>query len=181
MSKVIELNLGKTFGGLKILGRSNKKEKRVFVDCECIYCKSVIPAEVWNVLGGHYKSCGCLKHAFNTKSPRWKGFGEISKTHFNRIKNGASKRGLEFNISIEYIWNLFLKQDRKCSLSGKGLRFPTSRIDYSATASLDRIDPKLGYVEGNLQWVYVDINFMKQDMNNEEFLLWIAIIYKHNE
>lgn len=181
MSKNIDKNIGKIFGGLKILNRTKKKEKRIFVDCECIHCGSVVSAELWNVLGGHYKSCGCLKHAYNTKSPRWKGFGEISLTQFNRIKSGATRRDIEFNVTIEELWDLFLKQNRCCALSGQQLRFPTSRIDYKSTASIDRIDSKKGYTIDNLQWLHKDINYAKQSMNNEEFLNLINIIYEYQQ
>jgi hypothetical protein len=180
MSKSIYKNIGKIFNGVKLLKRSANSEKRVFADCECVHCGSIIKAELWNVLGGHYKSCGCLKHAFNTKSPRWKGFGEISLTHFNSIKYGAEKRNLEFNIKIEELWQLFLDQGKKCTLSGLDIRFPHSRIDYSSTASLDRINSKLGYYKDNVQWVHKDVNYAKQSMNNEEFLNLVKKIYYFN-
>lgn len=177
MSKTIELNINKVFGGLKLLGRSEKKEKRIFAKCLCIHCNKIAHVELWNLIGEHYKSCGCLKYALNTKSPRWKGFGEISQTHFNRLKNGAKKRNLDFDLNIEDIWNLFLNQNRKCAISGLELRFPNSRIDYKSTASLDRIDPKKHYTNDNIQWLHVDVNYAKQSMNNSEFLNLIKQIY----
>jgi hypothetical protein len=177
MSKTIELNIDKVFGGLKLLKRSERKEKRIFAECECIHCGGITHVELWNLIGEHYKSCGCLKHAFNTKSPRWKGFGEISQTHFNRIKLGAKKRNLNFDLNIEDIWNLFLKQNRKCAISGLDIRFPNSRIDYKSTASLDRINPKKSYTIDNVQWLHVDVNYAKQSMDNVEFLNIIKQIY----
>lgn len=38
------------------------------------------------------------------------------------------------------------------------------------TASLDRIDSSRGYVEGNVQWVHKDVNFMKQALSQERFV-----------
>lgn len=180
MSKSIEKNIGKIFNGVKLLCRSANSEKRVFADCECIHCGNIIKAELWNVLGGYYKSCGCLKHAFNAKSPRWKGFGEISLTYFNRLKNSSKKRNLEFSVKIDELWDLFIKQDRKCALSGLDIRFPHSRIDYEATASLDRINSKIGYNKDNIQWVHKDVNYAKQSMDNFEFLDLVKKIYHFN-
>ena len=56
-------------------------------------------------------------------------------------------------------------------MSGLELRFQTTRKDYDATASLDRIDSSKGYIKGNVQWVHKNINYMKQEMTNEEFLV----------
>jgi hypothetical protein len=38
------------------------------------------------------------------------------------------------------------------------------------TASLDRIDSSKGYIEGNLQWVHKDVNIMKMDLSQVEFI-----------
>lgn len=73
----------------------------------------------------------------------------------------------------EYCWDLFLSQGKKCSLSGIDLVIEKSicrkRGQSNITASLDRIDSSLGYVEGNLQWIHKDINYMKQDLDEEYF------------
>lgn len=37
------------------------------------------------------------------------------------------------------------------------------------TASLDRIDSSKGYVEGNVQWVHKDVNYIKQDLEESYF------------
>jgi hypothetical protein len=108
----------------------------------------------------------------------WKGHGEISLTYFNHIKNGASKGGrrtkkIEFNVTIEYLWALFLKQNRRCAYTGEELRFGTFKDEARlATASLDRIDSNKGYVEGNLQWIHKTLNVMKQDLPSDIFITW---------
>ena len=37
---------------------------------------------------------------------------------FNRIKQTAEQRGIEFNVSIEYLWILFRDQKGLCSYTG---------------------------------------------------------------
>lgn len=37
-------------------------------------------------------------------------------------------------------------------------------------ASLDRIDSSLGYIIGNVQWVYKGVNFMKGEMSHDYFI-----------
>jgi len=96
---------------------------------------------------------------------------EIQYYIFNRIQDGAIKRDLAFSITPQYIWDLFLKQDRKCALSGRILVLETStKITSNATASLDRIDNTKGYIEGNVQWVHKNANWMKQDYTQEEYI-----------
>jgi hypothetical protein len=124
-------------------------------------------------------SCGCesFKHKRGNKHGLWKGFGEISKQYFTRTKRGAKKRNLEFNVTLEYLWNLFLKQNKKCALTDEDINFgsATQKQNNSfknQTASLDRIDSSKGYVEGNVQWVHKYINNMKWDLTQNEFIEW---------
>lgn len=172
--------IGKKVGGIIILKKLGySSDGRRLVKCKCLECMKTFKATFHNVYKGNYKSCGCLQHAFNNKNPRWSGYGEISKSVFYALKHGAKSRNLEFEIDIKYIWNLFLKQNRKCALSGQKLRFPKERTDSTGTASLDRIDASKGYIQGNLQWVHKDINYMKQKKNNKEFKNLVKLIYKH--
>lgn len=41
---------------------------------------------------------------------------------------------------------------------------------FRVTFSLDRIDSKIGYIEGNVQWVHKMVNMCKQHYTQEEFL-----------
>lgn len=84
------------------------------------------------------------------KSPYWQGKGKISKTYWNQIVHGAELRDITFDITFDYIWDLFLEQNQKCALTGLPLSFDLK----NQTASLDRKDSKLGYIEDNLQWVH---------------------------
>ena len=48
------------------------------------------------------------------------------------------------------------------------------------TASLDRIDSSKGYIEGNIQWVHKDINRMKGDSSDNDFIKLCKIISDFN-
>ena len=125
---------------------------------------------------GDTKSCGCIRRSGNKQTGAahygWKGYQEISGSYLNTIKANAKKRKIEFCVTLEYLWDLFIKQDRKCAISGVNIEFKAIRRDYETTASLDRIDSSKGYVEGNLQWVHKDVNFMKQELSDEKFINW---------
>lgn len=76
-------------------------------------------------------------------------------------------RGLEFEVTIDYLWDLYKCQGGKCSLTGDEIQLSNGK---SQSASLDRIDSSRGYVVGNVQWVHKDINLMKMDFNQEHFI-----------
>lgn len=174
--------LGEQIGGVIIQRKLDEytADGRRQVECLCMPCGKLFVATFHNVYRGNYKSCGCLQHALARNSPRWRGHGEISQSFYNSIRQGALKRNMEFSLPIDTLWALFLKQNRKCALSGVQLTFPSRAHSSDQEASLDRIDSSIGYVENNIQWVHKDVNFMKQDFTTTEFLKWIETIYKYN-
>jgi hypothetical protein len=138
--------------------------------CDCGGSKSVSAGHIRRKA---VKSCGCFDNPFahiGDKHPRFLGIGELSGSHYAHIKDRAKKRSIEFNVSKEYLWALFLKQERKCALSNLELSFRTIQKIADGTASLDRIDSTKGYVEGNVQWVHKNINLMKQSFTDEYFI-----------
>ncbi len=131
------------------------------------------------------KTCGCLLRG-NVKSGsyNWNGHGEIHGKIWSGIKSGARIRGHNFGISIKYAWNLFLKQNRKCALSGVDIKFPCTVRDNEnggRTASLDRIDSNKGYIKGNVQWVHKNINLAKQELSDSDFIELCRSVVKHNK
>lgn len=84
---------------------------------------------------------------------------------------------------MEQAWNLFLQQNKKCALSGIDIQFAkkTGKDWYkNTTASLDRINSKLGYNLNNVQWVHKHVNFMKLQTPNDEFIKWCYLITQRN-
>lgn len=100
---------------------------------------------------------------------KYKGYQELSGKTWGDIKYSAQRRGLSFddNLTIEYAWNLYLKQDKKCALSG----LPIEIVRCSKTrntASLDRIDSNFGYNRDNVQWLHKDVNNLKGSMSSKD-------------
>jgi hypothetical protein len=94
---------------------------------------------------------------------------------WNRIK---SKIIRPFEISFEQGQEQFSKQKGLCNLSGILLGFSWKTIEN--TASLDRINSKLDYIPGNIQWLHKDVNLMKGDFEQNYFLELCKTITKHN-
>lgn len=106
---------------------------------------------------------------------RWSGHEEISGTYLLKLEQGATQRNIEFQLTKEELWDLFIKQDRKCALSGIEIAFAPKgkcvpQYKELQTASLDRIDSNKPYTIDNVQWVHKNINKMKQDLPQEVFV-----------
>jgi hypothetical protein len=110
----------------------------------------------------------------------WKGTGEISGRLLTQIRNSAKIRDIPHNVSDKYLWNLFLKQNRKCALTGIELIFDSSHHDKN-TASLDRIDSSKGYIKDNVMWVHKDVNLMKHVFDLDYFIGLCGKIYERRE
>lgn len=112
-----------------------------------------------------------------TNRKNFKGVGNISFVTWNSIKSGAEKRKLEFNISKEEIWELYVKQNGRCNITGVPIYFKLPGYGYKnyfvqdgeSTASLDRIDSSKGYISNNIQWVHKHVNLMKFNFNTDYF------------
>jgi hypothetical protein len=96
--------------------------------------------------------------------------GELSGSYWLRIIKGAIQRGIKIEIDQNYAWELFLKQGRKCALSGVDLKLERRSREKKQTASLDRIDSNGGYTKNNVQWIHKDINRIKGMYDNEQFI-----------
>jgi hypothetical protein len=176
---LLENYLNRKFGKLTVLYLDyTTKTFKKFLKCKCDCGREAI-VEAWHLRAGNTKSCGCLIRG-RLGSYSFNGYGEIKFSHWKTIKKWADIRSLEFNITIGQAWDLFLKQDRKCVLSGVKLTFQRNSGDESTTASLDRIDSSKGYTIDNIQWVHKWVNIMKQDMLDEEFIDWCKLIANNN-
>lgn len=106
-----------------------------------------------------------------------KKIGSIPLSYYKNIEYKAIRRGHEFTVGINYLADLFRKQKRKCAYSGKRIFFTWA--DEKQTASLDRKNSKIGYVEGNVQWVHKYVNMAKQSLSHKAFLKMIKDIYNY--
>jgi hypothetical protein len=156
-----------------------KKGKWTYWVCECI-CGNIREVYQTHLINGNSKSCGCTALKTGSDHPLWKGCGDISGQFFSAIRAGAKSRNLEFNITVEESWELFLKQNKKCALSGIDITINPTR-DEETTASLDRIDNTKGYEPDNIQWLHKYVNMMKSSYSQELFLQLCSKITCYNK
>lgn len=151
-------------------------------NCVCSCGNSVIRRS--NALQGKRKSACDDCNKANNKAKSWSGYKDIRGMYWNNIIITAKDRNIEFLVSMEYCWEIFIQQNKLCALSGIELVFADTRQDYingKNTASLDRIDSSKGYIEGNVQWVHKWVNTAKSDMSQEEFVLMCTDVANFNK
>lgn len=167
--------MGKKFGTLmldldvhfiKNLG-NNKFYYRFICDCgkKCYRKTSYVKSS--NV------SCGCRRVIWEQKSAHY----DISNTCLRRLRRGAKKRQIKFDITLEDIWNQYLLQNKLCYFSGLKIFFEPKSVDLSKqTASIDRINNNDYYHKHNIVIVHKRINLMKHNMTEEEFMYWCQLV-----
>ena len=88
---------------------------------------------------------------------------------------------VRFDLSPEYLWRMFEKQKGKCALTNLDLTLNRSlkkqNVNWDViTASVDRINSDIGYVDGNVWWVHKEVNRLKNDYSLEELLYWCKLL-----
>ncbi len=191
----IDINDGKTtlvgmeFGNLKVIERIVERYSFQWkCVCKCGNEMILLTGDLIRKSGKRSrKSCGqCCPRVNNKRSSNhyYAGYQEISGSFWSRLVYAAKNRGLEIDIDIEYIWDLFIKQERKCALTGIELIFSTSekvRRLKETTASLDRIDSSKGYIKGNLQWIFKDLQNVKRNLDEDYFKLLCHLVVEHDK
>lgn len=164
---------GRKVNHLTVIGLAHGPRPGLYWQCKC-ECGKVVVVYGTNIRSSHTKSCGCI----NLRS--WTGHGEISGAYWSNIKSGARSRGLVCDITIQDAWNAFTRQNRRCALTGVELQLARLRGRDLQTASLDRIDSSLGYSINNIQWVHKDVNIMKGDLSDSQFVRWCFAVARHS-
>ncbi len=172
--------IGQNFGDWKVIkfSHQHKKSRNQYWFCKCL-CGVNKPVKLSSLLSGESTCCTtCSLSKRGENARRWSGYQNIPKGFFNKIMNGAAARDIVFELTIEQVNELFLSQNKCCVYSGSPLKFSHNRGG-ETTASLDRIDSKGGYTIDNIHFIHKDINFMKLDLSENEFLNFVKLIHHH--
>lgn len=90
---------------------------------------------------------------------------------FNKFKTSARLRGLDWEVTLDDVADLYEQQGGCCALTGWSIAFPEVGHAQLSTVSIDRIDSSFGYLRENIQLVDKRVNMMKQAYSQEEFIL----------
>ncbi len=165
--------INQRFGKLTVVRKcgTRGRGRNLYWRCKCD-CGKERECDGSKLRKGVVTSCGCVNHG--KTHCQFNGCEDITGNYWGRLKKGAIKRDLPFEITVQEAWALFLEQGRKCALTGWELKFATTGStlypNTIQTASLDRIDSNKGYIAGNVQWVHKDVNMAKQAKSDIEFI-----------
>lgn len=167
--------IGEKFGRLTVLNETtvNKNGHQKYnCLCDCGNYKEVFGTHLRE---NKIQSCGCLRKVNGVTGDMW------YKIVTSGIKRRIKRSKLDFNITKEYVNKLFIEQEGKCKLSGIEITLPKCWNDKTFTASLDRIDSNVGYIEGNVQWVHKHINIMKNVFPEDLFIYFCKQVSNNNQ
>jgi hypothetical protein len=112
------------------------------------------------------------QNQFEKKAERTEKHRERSKKSpryaFSSTLALARKRA-EVTINQDYLMALYDQQEGLCALSGVRMTWATGKTA-PTSISIDRIDGKKGYVDGNVRLVCVAVNAFRGIMNDQELL-----------
>jgi hypothetical protein len=186
-------SVGDDYSKLRVIDNKiygNQSSNHNYIKCECT-CGHIGYHRLDYLRKNKYDGCYECSHTY--KDRNYKEVGGLSSRMFGEIRRNANTRNIEFLVDMNYLWNLFLEQNGKCALSNIDLKltplfYSKSKSNFrktnsreEITASLDRIDPYKGYIEGNVQWVHKAINIMKGCLNNSEFINLCKYIDNNNK
>lgn len=104
------------------------------------------------------KKCIGVEKGFSNNMP----VGD-EKRLYRKFKKAAEARDIVWELSFEDFTDAF---KGVCSLTG----WPISMSYSIHTASLDRIDSKVGYCKDNVQWVHTMVNMCKNKYDQDKFI-----------
>lgn len=195
---------GLKVGRLTVKNRSDKKSKNGdyywYCDCDCgkkdilIVRSSLVSKRKYRTL-----SCGCYKnsgeHVVNKESDR---LNHIKKYLYGKLKIRNKKLGFSNNeiIGFEVFSEMIMQPCYYCGLENGNKSYDTEayetnyqkKKDYRKHRvsdevlyhnGIDRIDSKIGYVEGNVISCCKYCNMAKMDRSQEEFLKWAEHTYQY--
>jgi len=164
--------IGQRFGSRVVLDIVRPKRGVQFkVECDCGH---VTNRPAHEVVTRRLQSCSKCAHADRktSSSSSWLGGKHIPLTMYSKWERNAYRRDIDWNVSLEYLDDLYERQNFKCVYTGDTLTFDKSMTGkvgriLPGTCSLDRIDADKGYIEGNVAFCTKAINVAKQRMSPE--------------
>jgi hypothetical protein len=138
---------------------------------DCKQCKNNA-AKLWRAkakANKHIKKQGKISSATAEEKP-W-----ISAIRFrsSSAKRRSKDKNNLFNLTEEYLYDLLLKQNKCCALTGVPLSL---EMHNPLCISLDQIEPNQGYTEGNIQWLAWCVNFAKGELTNSDFIRMCQLV-----
>ena len=115
-----KLKPGQRFGLLTLVkpnGKS-KNDNGTRWDCLC-ECGEKINLPQSRLKNNRVKSCGCWRK--RKRNHLWKGYCGVSGSRVSEIRLRAKKKNIDFNLNAKFLWDLYIKQNKKCAITGENI------------------------------------------------------------
>lgn len=141
--------------------RNKKKGRKTYCSLSCSAKQSDNTSRL-RELGKRYGRRGSVKDEY---SP------------YREYLRRARRRKHPYTMTLQDLKELWERQDGRCAYTKVELRHAEDgERNFNFMASLDRIDSKLGYAPGNIQFVSATCNTAKNSMTHENFLEFMKLI-----
>lgn len=188
MSALVNLS-GQRFGKLTVKSLSNIRLRNSVRLWNCVCdCGKKTRVRTASLKNGNTKSCGCLKINNLSGENNYQARRIIAScgTYVSskedwyaravQIVSRAKIDGIPFGFDSVSHFVLYLKNiaPANCPVFGKKL-ITGKKLAHDFSPSIDKIDPKKGYVPGNIQVISMLANKMKQNATREQlhqFATW---------
>lgn len=189
---------GKTFGRWVVKGRAPNIHKATAWYCECV-CGNKRAVSSQNLRLGKSVSCGCYRNEVRptlakkrdfagNKNPRarksiaanggvWVPSSSVWYKRAAGIYYGAKRNKVPIGFSSAAELATYVRSIAPAACPVFNMEFSERGTGFSKwSPSIDKIDPKLGYVPGNIQVISMLANCMKRDATIEQlrmFAKWV--------
>lgn len=117
--------------------------------------------------------CSKLAHLKYHKEHRKASVENTLRSIIAGCKNRAKRKGLECDITSEYVLDLLNKQNGLCSVTGIKLESSTANTKFNSspwTVTIDRKDSNKGYTKDNIHLVCYMYNSCKNRWSHEQVI-----------
>lgn len=147
---------GQTFGDLTVLEQAGRYQsgggQGVIWRCKCV-CGGEIETRATHLRSGTTVSCGCAMRGIKNR------FHKPVSSRYSAARSGAKQRDLTFELTLEQFAAI---TELPCAYCGQ---------ERGSHRGVDRVDSKLGYVEGNcVPCCWICNRFKGSDLSPEEMV-----------
>lgn len=159
---------GKVFGNLTCVNKKGKNKKGSIIWGLKCACGEECSAVSSDLMRGRTNFCTKCSKEKSKKSP--------FKSLYGSYKRGASKRGLNFDLLIEYFISLLTSNCYYCDYPPKQNFKKDGSLFGCLYNGIDRVDNSKGYTKENSVPCCKFCNFSKSKGTEEEFKEWLLHI-----
>lgn len=150
---------------------------------KCSRCKEIKSLEDWPIARDKQKYPYRLSYCrLCRKKQMYRRLNISPETfmgdRFNKVRLRAKKNGVEFNLTKEYLIDLYKHQKGNCFYTDEHMTLMTGQGRKPTGISIDRIDPILGYSNDNVVLCTSRFNTIKSNMSLEEIEKWMPPIFE---